>query len=159
MITGKYPSLRLRRNRKFDWTRRLIRENDLSANDLILPIFLTEGKNKHVKIPSMPGIFRYSIDNLPKIIDKALSITFGIISTEYLNTPGIFEILLFLFLPSDKNIGKIKSFGDKSFSLINLLDQLNFLFLLSLNDGYLPVIISILYIYLCDKSYIYYINF
>ena len=47
MITGKYPSLRLRRNRKFSWTRRLIRENDLS-NDLILPIFLTEGKNKKI---------------------------------------------------------------------------------------------------------------
>ena len=68
-------------------------------------------------------------------------------------------ILAHLFLPSDKNIGKIKSLGDKSFSLINLLDQLNFLFLLSLNEGYLPVIISILYIYLCDKSYIYYIYF
>ena len=73
MITGKYPSLRLRRNRKFDWTRRLIRENDLSSNDLILPIFLTEGINKKSKISSMPGIFRYSVDMLPKIIDKALS--------------------------------------------------------------------------------------
>ncbi len=72
MITGKYPSLRLRRNRKYDWTRRLIRENDLSANDLILPIFLTEGKNKKIKIPSMPGIFRYSVNMLPKIVDKAL---------------------------------------------------------------------------------------
>ena len=49
MITGKYPSLRLRRNRKYNWTRRLIRENDLSASDLILPIFLTEGKNKKKK--------------------------------------------------------------------------------------------------------------
>ena len=73
MITGKYPALRLRRNRKFDWTRRLIRENDLSPNDLILPIFLTEGINKKSKISSMPGIFRYSVDMLPKIIDKALS--------------------------------------------------------------------------------------
>ena len=72
MITGKYPSLRLRRNRKFSWIRRLVRENDLSTNDLILPIFLTEGKNKKIKISSMPGIFRYSIDMLPKVIDKAL---------------------------------------------------------------------------------------
>ena len=70
MITGKYPSLRLRRNRKFDWTRRLIRENDLSSNDLILPIFLTEGKNKQIKVPSMPGVHRYSINMLPKIIDN-----------------------------------------------------------------------------------------
>tara|TARA_B100000029_G_scaffold506699_1_gene589910 strand:+ start:65 stop:1054 length:990 start_codon:yes stop_codon:yes gene_type:complete len=72
MITGRYPSLRLRRNRKFSWTRRLIRENDLSANDLILPIFLTEGKNKKSKISSMPGVFRYSVDMIPNVIDKAL---------------------------------------------------------------------------------------
>ncbi len=72
MITGKYPSLRLRRNRKFSWTRRLIRENDLSANDLILPIFLTSGKNRKVKIKSMPGIHKYSVDMVPKVIDKAL---------------------------------------------------------------------------------------
>ncbi len=73
MITGKYPSLRLRRNRKYKWIRRLVRENDLSSNDLILPIFLTEGKNKQIKIPSMPGIYRYSINMLPRVIDKALS--------------------------------------------------------------------------------------
>ena len=73
MITGKYPSLRLRRNRKYSWTRRLIRENNLSTSDLILPIFLTDGKNKKSKISSMPGIFRYSVDMLPKVIDKALS--------------------------------------------------------------------------------------
>ena len=72
MITGKYPSLRLRRNRKYSWTRRLIRENELSSNDLILPIFLMEGKNKKKEIKSMPGISRYSIDMLPKVIDKAL---------------------------------------------------------------------------------------
>ena len=46
IITGKYPNLRLRRNRKTDWSRRLIRENELSVNDLILPIFLTDGSNK-----------------------------------------------------------------------------------------------------------------
>ena len=73
MITGKFPSLRLRRGRKYKWIRRLIRENDLSHNDLILPIFLTDGKNKTIKVPSMPGIFRYSINMLPKIIDRALS--------------------------------------------------------------------------------------
>ena len=73
MITGKYPSLRLRRGRKYEWTRRLIRENDLSTNDLILPIFLSEGKNKQIKIPSMPGVLKYSINMIPKIIDQALS--------------------------------------------------------------------------------------
>ena len=74
IITGKFPSLRLRRNRKFDWTRRLIQESSLSANDLILPIFLIDGKNKIQSIKSMPGIYRYSIDKLGKIIDRAISL-------------------------------------------------------------------------------------
>ena len=72
MITGKYPSLRLRRSRKYDWSRRLIEENSLSPNDFILPIFLIEGKNKKQEIKSMPGVYRYSIDNLSKIVDKAI---------------------------------------------------------------------------------------
>ena len=72
MITGKYPSLRLRRNRKYDWTRRLVQENTLSSNDFILPIFLLDGKNKREAIPSMPDVYRYSIDRISQIIDKAI---------------------------------------------------------------------------------------
>ena len=72
IITGKYPNLRLRRSRKFSWSRRLVQENNLSVNDLILPIFLTEGKNKKIPIRSMPGVFRYSINNLGFIVDKAI---------------------------------------------------------------------------------------
>ncbi len=71
-ILGKYPSTRLRRVRNSDWIRRLVSENNLSVNDLILPIFLKEGKNKIEKIKSMPGINRYSIDKLPNILDKAV---------------------------------------------------------------------------------------
>ena len=73
MITGTYPSLRLRRNRKTDWSRRLTQENTLSVNDLVLPIFLVDGKNKKQSIKTMPDVFRYSIDRLPEIIDKAVS--------------------------------------------------------------------------------------
>ena len=72
IITGKYPNLRLRRNRKYEWTRRLIQESSLSSNDLILPIFLIDGKNKIQSIKTMPGVFRYSINNLGKIVDRAL---------------------------------------------------------------------------------------
>jgi len=72
IITGKYPSLRLRRTRQYDWSRRLVQENNLSSSDLILPIFLTEGKNKKIPIKSMPDIFRYSINNLGFIIEKAI---------------------------------------------------------------------------------------
>jgi porphobilinogen synthase len=72
MITGKYPSLRLRRTRKYDWSRRLIQENNLSSNDLIYPIFLIEGKNKKQAIKSMPGIYRYSIDQLGSVVSNVI---------------------------------------------------------------------------------------
>ena len=72
IITGKYPNLRLRRNRKNDWSRRLVQENNLSANDLILPIFIIEGKNKKESIKSMPDVYRYSVDKIPMILDKAV---------------------------------------------------------------------------------------
>ena len=72
IITGKYPSLRLRRSRKFTWSRRLVQENNLTVSDLILPIFITEGKNKKIPVKSMPGVFRYSINNLGFIVDKAI---------------------------------------------------------------------------------------
>ena len=74
IITGKYPNLRLRRNRKSNWSRRLVSENTLSVNDLILPVFVVEGKNKKIPIKSMPGIFRYSIDKLNQVIGNAVSL-------------------------------------------------------------------------------------
>ena len=73
IITGKFPALRLRRNRKFEWSRRLIQESSLSTSDLILPIFLIDGKNKNQPIKSMPGVYRYTIDRLGKVVDRALS--------------------------------------------------------------------------------------
>ena len=72
IITGKYPNLRLRRNRNSDWSRRLVRENTLSVNDLILPIFLVDGNNKKQSIKTMPDIYRYSINRLSEIVDKAV---------------------------------------------------------------------------------------
>ena len=72
MITGKYPSLRLRRSRKNEWSRRLIEENNLSHNDFILPIFIIDGKNKKQPIKSMPGVFRYTLDRLGPLVDKAI---------------------------------------------------------------------------------------
>ncbi len=74
MIIGKYPSLRLRRSRKDPWSRRLIQENTLSPNDFILPIFLIEGSNKRQEISSMPGVYRYTINRLNQIVDKAIKL-------------------------------------------------------------------------------------
>ena len=72
MITGKFPALRLRRSRKNDWSRRLIEENNLTASDFILPIFLIDGKNNKQPIQSMPGVYRYTLDKLSPIIEKAI---------------------------------------------------------------------------------------
>ena len=69
-IAGKFPNTRLRRVRNSKWIRKLISENDLSINDLILPIFVREGKNKIEPIKMMPGINRYSIDKLYTVMDK-----------------------------------------------------------------------------------------
>jgi porphobilinogen synthase len=68
---GKYPSTRLRRNRKKEWSRRLVQENSLSVNDLIWPIFVREGKNIKEPIKSMPGVYRYTIDKIEKLVEKA----------------------------------------------------------------------------------------
>jgi|TARA_B100000315_G_scaffold73051_1_gene66701 porphobilinogen synthase len=71
-IIGAYPSTRLRRNRKKDWTRRLVEENALSPNDLIWPIFVCEGKNIKEPIKTMPGVHKYSIDKIEKLVESAI---------------------------------------------------------------------------------------
>ena len=72
MITGKFPALRLRRNRKSDWARRLVQENNLTPNDFILPIFLIDGKNKKQSIKTMPDVYRYTLDRLNFVVDNAI---------------------------------------------------------------------------------------
>ena len=72
MITGNYPNLRLRRSRKNDWSRRLIQENSLSASDFILPIFLIDGQNTKQSIKTMPDVYRYTIDKIGIIVDRAV---------------------------------------------------------------------------------------
>ena len=67
-----YPSTRMRRNRKTDWSRRLVQENELSVNDLIWPIFIRDGKNIKEPIISMPGVYRYSLDKVEKLIERAI---------------------------------------------------------------------------------------
>ena len=73
-LIGSYPSTRLRRNRKTEWSRRLVSENRLSPHDLIWPIFLTDGKNQKNQISTMPEVYRYSVDQIEKIVEKALKL-------------------------------------------------------------------------------------
>jgi porphobilinogen synthase len=79
-IIGTYPSLRMRRNRKADWIRRLVSEHSLSASDLILPLFVKEGTKKKESIKSMPNIYRYSVKDLSKVVEKACKLKIPLIA-------------------------------------------------------------------------------
>ena len=79
-ITGAYPALRMRRNRKTDWIRRLISEHNLSANDLILPLFVKDGNKKKELIKSMTDVYRYSIKDLSKIVEKACKLKIPLVA-------------------------------------------------------------------------------
>ena len=68
---GKFPRTRLRRNRQKKWTRDLVSENNLSSKDLILPLFVIEGKKKVENINSIPSIKRYSVDQILKKTEEA----------------------------------------------------------------------------------------
>ena len=77
-ITG---SKRLRRMRKADWSRRLVRETELTVNDLIWPIFLIEGENRVEDIAAMPGVQRLSVDRAVKAAEEAVSLGIPAIAT------------------------------------------------------------------------------
>ncbi len=64
IIPGSFPARRLRRSRTHSFSRRLVAENQLTVNDLILPVFIIEGQNLRQEVPSMPGVFRLSVDML-----------------------------------------------------------------------------------------------
>lgn len=83
---GSYPSTRLRRNRKKEWSRRLVEESTLSPNDLIWPIFIREGTNVKERINSMPNVYRYSIDKLERLIESAMDKRIPMIAL-FPNTP------------------------------------------------------------------------
>jgi porphobilinogen synthase len=71
LIPGKFPAMRMRRNRLYDWTRRLTSENILTPSDFILPIFVSNGQNRSEPIPSMPGVERISVDLLEDTVGAA----------------------------------------------------------------------------------------
>tara|TARA_Y100000590_G_scaffold468225_1_gene650085 strand:- start:14425 stop:15441 length:1017 start_codon:yes stop_codon:yes gene_type:complete len=99
-----FPNTRMRRNRQSSWIRRLVAENQLSKNDLILPLFVKEGKDSIEPIDSMPFVYRYTIDNLVKITREAKNL-------------GIPLIALF---PVVENNKKTKN-GDEAYNKDNLI--------------------------------------
>ena len=71
MIAGSYPNSRPRRLRQNEWTRDMVRENSLTVKDLIWPLFVQEGNNASVDIPSMPNVKRWTIDLIVEQAAKA----------------------------------------------------------------------------------------
>ncbi|MEQ9407768.1 MAG: porphobilinogen synthase [Fuerstiella sp.] len=68
---NRFPAIRLRRNRQTDWSRRLVRENLLTVNDLILPVFVRDGVDTVEPVSSMPGVSRYSCDRFVDVVREA----------------------------------------------------------------------------------------
>ncbi|MDP2171323.1 MAG: porphobilinogen synthase [Rhodocyclaceae bacterium] len=74
IIKGVFPGTRMRRMRRDDFSRRLMRESVLSAADLIYPVFVLEGKKKVETVASMPGVQRMTLDRLLPVAEKALKL-------------------------------------------------------------------------------------
>ncbi len=68
---SRYPDTRMRRNRRHEWSRRLVRETQLSPADLIWPIFIRDGENEREPVPSMPGVERLTIDLTVEAVGNA----------------------------------------------------------------------------------------
>ena len=71
-VYGSFPAVRMRRMRRNDFSRRLMRETVLTANDFIYPVFIVDGKNRTQKVDSMPGVERYSVDRLLGVAEQCL---------------------------------------------------------------------------------------
>src|SRR5262245_45999502 len=76
----RFPSTRMRRLRRTEWSRRLVAERALTSADLIWPIFLTEGANKRVPIAAMPGVDRISVDLVPAAAEEAAKLGIPVIA-------------------------------------------------------------------------------
>lgn len=74
LILPDYPSARPRRLRRDDFTRRLVREHQLTVDDLIYPVFIVEGKDLQTPVPSMPGVNRYSLDRLMTVAQECVDL-------------------------------------------------------------------------------------
>ena len=71
MTNARFPTTRLRRNRRTPWSRRLVAENTLAASDFIWPLFIVEGTKTRVAVTSMPNVERLSVDLAVKAAEDA----------------------------------------------------------------------------------------
>jgi porphobilinogen synthase len=73
-VYGSFPAVRMRRMRRMEFARRLMRESALSADDLIYPVFIIDGKGRTQKVDSMPGVERVSVDRLLPLAEQCLKL-------------------------------------------------------------------------------------
>jgi len=79
-ILGQFPLVRMRRMRRDDFSRRLMREHQLTTNDLIYPVFVLDGANRREPVVSMPGVERLSLDNLLPVADECVRLGVPVIA-------------------------------------------------------------------------------
>ena len=79
-IYGQFPALRMRRLRRNEFSRRLMREHRLSADDLIYPVFILDGKNRTDKVASMPGVERMTVDRLLPVAEQCMKLQVPVIA-------------------------------------------------------------------------------
>ncbi len=101
---GQFPTIRMRRNRRTDWSRRLVAQNRLSVDDLIWPIFVAPGKDSAEPVASMPGVERLSVDRCVGAARQAARL-------------GIPVVALFPYTPGDKRSDD----GAEAFNADNLV--------------------------------------
>ena len=71
---GRFPTVRMRRNRRHRWTREMVAEQHLTAKDFIWPVFVHGGPEREVSVPSMPGVVRYSLDAVVDAVGRAVEL-------------------------------------------------------------------------------------
>ncbi len=71
---GRFPTVRMRRNRRHRWTREMVAEQHLTAKDFIWPVFVHGGPEREVSVPSMPGVVRYSLDAIVDAVGHAVEL-------------------------------------------------------------------------------------
>jgi len=79
-IYGQFPAVRMRRMRRDDFSRRLMREHRLSADDLIYPVFILDGKNRTEKVASMPGVERMTVDRLLPVAEECVKLRIPVLA-------------------------------------------------------------------------------
>lgn len=79
-IYGQFPAVRMRRMRRDDFSRRLMRETVLTANDLIYPVFILEGKDRTENVASMPGVERMTLDRLLPVAEQCVKLRIPVLA-------------------------------------------------------------------------------